>query len=190
MLKDITTTLLRPQASVASTDGPSLWSGTIACVLAGVLYSVLCASLASQGLSPTSDRGLLVQGEHFFGIAQYYGPVAFLGPACMVTWVVWLFGRTSSKRPTYGSCWARLSLAYGAPFLFCFALPDLIFFHLRGFEGLRLGLPAVGFATVYFVTSRTTLAIRQLLGMGGLKSFGVALVAACLQAPILMMLVR
>ena len=190
MLADIINTIVRPQRSVASPQGPQKWSGPASCFLAGLIYSALCFSLAQQGLAPTSDKGLLLPRDQFFSVAQFYAPIAFILPAFWVTVTIWVLGRRVDNRVPFSEYWRRLSLAYGAPFLLCFALPDLIVFHLYGFEGLKAGLPAVGVGTIYFVTSRTTQAIQKALGLSIWRSLGFAVVSAVVQAPVLMALVR
>ena len=72
----------------------------------------------------------------------------------------------------------------------CFALPDLALYLIYGFDGLKLGLPAIGCATLYFVATRTTMGIRNLLGIRLAQSIAIACVAAVLQSIPLTALVR
>lgn len=147
-------------------------------VLTGLAYAALFAALAAGGHAPSMTRGLPVAAADYYRVAALYvAPLLVVG--------AWIFGAVATRlagvRPTAG-----LRVAYAAPILVLFVVPDAIALALAGHEALGQIVPVTGGLTVLAIWGHGALALKAAGGRRAVLAAAVGLfVQALVVAPLL-----
>ena len=99
-----------------------------AVLLVGVLYSVVCAIAAINGIEPTTEPFLPISNESYYFWEIFFGPPVTIGAWYLFSYLNLRLGRTFGGKGTFKAILASLGFAFCIPMLPIMWTTDLICF--------------------------------------------------------------
>ena len=124
---DVWGTIVRPAAtSRRLAEGKRIGQGWAAVLLVGVLYSVVCAIAAINGIEPVTEPILPISEESYYFWQVFFGPPVFIGACYLFTYLNLLLGRAFGGKGTFQDILIPLGFAFCIPMLPIMWTTDLI----------------------------------------------------------------